>query len=234
MKSLIKNYKKEFIIMGILIGLILIIFLFQIFQSKETTNKILENHDYIIEKESLKEENIITHRLPYINLNNKAAELINKEIISKYYLLKETENSIFDYTYTKTDDIISLLITSSICEYGDSCKAEYISYNFDIKNNKLLNNEDLLNMYNYDLDIIEKTIKNKLNEYYNHELTNKYIDKNMSFEQYLSDRNIDDYNDVNIYINKDNKIIIYKTYTLSSGISIDEEFISNPFEFEIN
>lgn len=236
MRDILNNNKKEIIIISIIVIITLMIFIIQKATSNQNiqNNKLLKNEDYIIEKEIIKEKENVIYRLPYINLNNKKIEKINNSIFEKYYLTKETKDSIFDYKYTQIDDFISIIIMISTCENGDSCKSEYISYNLDLKNNKVLNNKEVLEQYNLDLNVIESTIKNKLNEYYNYELSNRYIDNSITFEKYLSEREIENFEDVSLYVDENNKIKIYKTYTLSSGINLEEEFIDDPFMFEIN
>jgi len=232
-KKYIEIYKKEFTIIIVILIAIILIYIISFFTSSKDENKIFNHEDYIIEKEKFDDENG-KYVLPYINIENKKVKEINKKIIEDYYKVKLTNNGTFDYLYTKKDKFISLLTISSFFTDGDSSQMEYNSYNIDVENNKVLSNEDVLKIYNYDIEYVKEIIKNKMYSYYQFEIDNNYIEKLYTFEDYLTDRDLTIDDNFNIYIDEDNKLKVYKTFNLSYAMTFDEYFLSNPYEFEIN
>ena len=72
-------------------------------------------------------------------------------------------------------------------------------------------------------------------EYYNYEKKMNYID-NISFNEYLK---ILDYtpitiDNMNLYIDNKNDLYNFKDYTLSEGMSIDEDFPYITIKFKLN
>lgn len=135
-----KGTKKIIILLVVLITATIALFLLKNYMDKD--NKILNAKDYIIEKETEYSKDETKGLLPLINLKGNEIEKINNEILGLYYGIAYKEYDIFKYEYNLHDDILSLLITITIVDDSEYGKIEYHSYNINVKDNKVLNNNE--------------------------------------------------------------------------------------------
>ena len=136
-------------------------------------NKVnyLENNSYKITKNEEDKEIIYTGyqidenkindydlnvNIPYININNKTIDEFNKSIKetfetkAKSVLNTKNSNTIYNVNYSAyvTNNILSLVIRSTLKE-GNTAQRDIIqTYNYDLTNQKEISIEDLLEMKN--------------------------------------------------------------------------------------
>ena len=216
--EIIKDNKGKCLTILILLILIIIISIFNIVSEKKVDNKNFKSSNYVFTKY---ENNNV--KCPYININSKTINNINERLIRRYYKLVNEGNKM-DYKYTINNNILSLLITITTKEIGYSTSSiEFISYNINLENNKIIKNNDLIKMYNLSSNEINDYILEELNNYYNIEVDEGYIEnKECDLECYLFMHEIEDINsNIVYYIDKNNKLIAYLNHELET-IYFDE------------
>ena len=94
----------------------------------------------------------VNAQIPVLNINADSAKQINSEITSEYYnkanaiMRKNEGNTIYTVTYAAfiNEDILSLVIKSSLKEQGKSEKVTIKTYCYSLPEKKQLSFEDLL------------------------------------------------------------------------------------------
>lgn len=205
-----KGTKKIIILLVVLITATIALFLLKNYMDKD--NKILNAKDYIIEKETEYSKDETKGLLPLINLKGNEIEKINNEILGLYYGIAYKEYDIFKYEYNLHDDILSLLITITIVDDSEYGKIEYHSYNINVKDNKVLNNNELIESLDISNVKLKNEIENRLKKYYSMDSLNS----NNSYEEYKETLGYD-FKNVYLYINE-NKLYAYITLGLTPGL----------------
>jgi len=137
--------------------------------------KIKEKKDYIyakyqgnIEKEN---EYSINVNIPFININSELANKYNKEIedifVKKINDIGENpKNEIYtvDYTSNIKEDVLSLIIKSTLKQQGGTQRIIIKTYCFNIKDQTEINLEDILNNKNKNKDEIQEKIFQKIKQ----------------------------------------------------------------------
>lgn len=124
---------------------------------------VLENRqEQAIDKITSENYLKIDYRVPYLNLTGNIAKGINSEIANIKNSLEEIEEyegmfKKINYTYYKEGDIISLgmQVSSGTRNSGDF-STQYLGWNIDIKNNRLLSLEDMCENFKFDIGDINK------------------------------------------------------------------------------
>ena len=152
-------------------------------------NKVnyLENNSYKITKNEEDKEIIYTGyqikenkindydldvNIPYININNKIIDEFNEsiketfEVKAKSLLNTKNSNSIYSVNYSAyiTNNILSLVIRSTLKE-GTSAQRDIVqTYNYDVTNQKEITIEDLLDMKNVTKQKANSIIREEIKE----------------------------------------------------------------------
>ena len=108
-------------------------------------------------------------RIPYINIDNEKVDEFNKEIedfINKTnsVLKSENRNTIYTVEYVANiqDDILSVMIRSNLKEGASAQRVIIQTYNYDLRNNKEIDLEEVLRIENVDKSEIQEKIKNEI------------------------------------------------------------------------
>ena len=242
MKNLIIENKKSILI--IIILLILIITLTIFINSRNKNNTLLVN-TYVskLEKGKVKLNNspcdldnvLEYNNVPYFNLSNNVFNQLNEEILTEILLRACYQGGFIDYEASINKNILSVALNISYDTDDDLAYLKYKTYNIDTNTNTKISNEELLKIYKLNKEQVENIVFSKLMEYYNYEKKMNYID-NISFNEYLK---ILDYtpitiDNMNLYIDNKNDLYNFKDYTLSEGMSIDEDFPYITIKFKLN
>ena len=152
-------------------------------------NKVnyLENNSYKITKNEEDKEIIYTGyqidenkindydlnvNIPYININNKTIDEFNKniketfEIKAKSVLNTQNSGTIYNVNYSAyiTNNILSLVIRSTLKE-GNSAQRDIVqTYNYDLINQKEITVDELLDMKNVTKQEANTKIRNEIKE----------------------------------------------------------------------
>ena len=137
----------------------------------------------------------INVNIPYININNTNTENINKEIIALFYnkineIMTATNESetIYNVKYKAyvNDNILSLVINSTLKEGESSQRTIIKTYNYNLTSNEILNIDRILNYRALD----SKNVQNKINATIKEAAQTAKQYKELGYTKYL--RNTDD------------------------------------------
>ena len=224
---------KKVIIMLIFISILIISIIFYLSSNKKYNyTKILDNKNYDIVYDKINSDK---DKVPYININNSLIFNINQEIDSLYqnYLIFSPDG--FNYDYSVSGDILSIIIKSYVVQ-PESTHYDiiYKSYNIDLKEMKLLTNKEILDRYNISEDKMKYYLYNKYLNYYNDLIEKKFFEeKQCDFSCFLENKNIDYFlEDDNFYINN-NHLELYKYFNIFTEFNEEKYFNEDSFHFII-
>ena len=132
--------------------------------------KIKQDEDLVYTnytKEEKNEKHEIDVNLPYININNEETDNFNKEIENTFKgkaeeILKDSNQNIIyivKYKAYVENNILSLVIYSDLKQNTSAQRVIVQTFNFDLKENKKLTLEDIINSF----DLKKADVQNKIN-----------------------------------------------------------------------
>ena len=125
-------------------------------------------YTYYTKDENKKNSYDLNLNIPYINIDNETIAAYNEEIRQTYEekaestLQTENENIIYTLQYEATieNDILSLIIRANLKEGSSAQRLIIQTFNYDLKNNKEITLEELINLK--ELNVRE--VQNKIDE----------------------------------------------------------------------
>jgi hypothetical protein len=114
-------------------------------------------------------------QIPILNINTDKAKEINAEIKSEFYdkannVMRRTDGyTIYTVTYASfvNEDILSIVIKSSLKEENKAEKVSVKTYNYSIPEGKLKSLNDLIDLKGTTKEDVQKTIDNDIKTAYN-------------------------------------------------------------------
>ncbi len=176
------------------------------------------------------------NKMNTFDVNSENVDYIDNFLINLESNLKE-KNIDFVSEKAKNKDIYSILVVMEDSD-EDIKSNNYLSYNINIKTKKVMNNEEVANSFGYSLDDIFKAINKRLEDLYQDEIKEGFVEKNeCDFECYKSYyRGIENIEDIYSLYVKDNKLYIYVSIKVISAAS-DEDYFKklnyNPYKIEL-
>lgn len=136
---------------------------YKIQKVKQDENLVYTNYT----KEDKNEKHEIDVNLPYININNEETDNFNKEIENTFKgkaeeILKDSNQNIIyivKYKAYVENNILSLVIYSDLKQNTSAQRVIVQTFNFDLKENKKLTLEDIINSF----DLKKADVQNKIN-----------------------------------------------------------------------
>lgn len=227
-----KTNNKPIILLLLSILLIIFIIFYVIVKS------YYSNYNYL--KEDKKEYLVYTRynqnniEVPYINVKSNNIQSINNEIVNYCNKYSHIENIQISYEYDISGKYLSLIINilNEDAEYGP--EVNFKTYIIDLKSKKIIKDKELLEMFNVSLDTVSEKIKGQLEEYYNDEVKEGYLEKEeCNYECFLKYRDINNYLDDIEYAIKGGKLVVFKPFKFKSIYGEEEFFNDSHFEFAI-
>ena len=231
---MVKNRKKmkndKVLLVGILIVVIIIIFIYA-FSNKSSFNKykVFSNRAFVY---SIYNNDKYDISVPSINIKGDKVNIINNTIIDKANDFLQYEGNTISYSYEINEKIISLAV-----QYfnGEGKKYSIDVYNINYITRDLLNNEDMLGLYNISQSDVNPIIEGKFIEYYNKLLEKNIYNNECDYERcFLGLREIDgDFGkDVSYYI-KNGNLYAIKTFNIYSVYDEEKYFSAKNFFIQI-
>ena len=136
--------------------------------------KINQNQDlvytYYTKEENKENSYDLNLNIPYINIDNEIINKYNQEIKQTYEekaqntLQTESENIVYSVQYEATieNNILSLIIRANLKQASSAQRLIIQTYNYDLKNNKEVSLEDVINSKQLTVEDVEKKIKEKI------------------------------------------------------------------------
>lgn len=154
--------------------------------------------------------------IPHINIKNEIVDKYNKEIEdifvnkAKNVLQSENKNIIYtvEYVANVQEDILSVMIRSNLKEGSSAQRVIIQTYNYDLRNNKEINLEEVLKIKNIDKEEMQKQINSEI------ELEQKKVEdlKKLGYNIYNRDTSSNIYDiekSGEFYLTSDTLYIIY-------------------------
>jgi hypothetical protein len=223
--------KDKKIILVIITSLIIVFILFYFINNRKYNyKKLLENNNYDIVYNRVATG---TDKVPYINIKNEQITKINQEIDDLYqeYLLFSPDG--FHYEYNVSGKILSLIITAYIV-HPESTHYDiiYRSYNYDLKEGKLLTDQDILKQFDIPENKMEYFLYNKFLNYYNSLIANGYFtEEQCDFNCFLENKNVENLLDDNYYYINNNHLELYKYFNIFTDYNEENYFKEKDFHF---
>ena len=112
--------------------------------------------------------------IPYINIDNETIAVYNEEIKQTYeataerILQTENKNIIYSMQYEATieNDILSLIIRVNLKEGSNAQRLIIQTFNYDLKNNKEINLEEMINLKQLNTNDVQNKINEEINSEY--------------------------------------------------------------------
>ena len=174
--------------------------------------------------------------VPTINLKGQTIQDVNDEITKKANDLLGKEDNEVSYLYSVNGQILSLTVIYS--DYARDIGYPLITpvtYNYDIKNKKLLSSTELLNIFNVTESTVEKKIKETMYSYYEQEVEEKILTSDCDYNCFLKSRGMEDNNflqDVQYYISK-GQLYAVKGFDIYSRFEEEKFFTLEHFYINI-
>lgn len=136
---------------------------------KEEQDKSLVYTKYEKKESKLNSFDLEVH-IPHINIKNETVEQYNKEIedifvnIAMNVLQSENRNIVYtvEYAANVQDDILSVMIKSNLKEGSNAQKVIIQTYNYDLRNNKEINLEEVLRVEGLDKQVVQSKINSEI------------------------------------------------------------------------
>lgn len=189
-------------------------------ESEYNNKKEFDNKNLVYTKYSQQENKLNSYNLditiPNINVKSDIVNKYNQEIEKTFVnkgreiLSTENQNIIYQVNYTATvqEGILSLIIQSFFKEGTNAQRSIIKTYNYDLRNNKELSLEEVLQIKKLETATVETKIKDKIKK--EHDGAQSLISLGYS----VFDRNVDDdmyklENTKEFYLTNDTLYIIY-------------------------
>ena len=225
------------LVFKIIIPILIVIFVITIFLDLNSPdneiNKIKESEDLVY---LLKEQG--TTKIPRINLKDiDGIEDINKRILN---IGKECINNKYgmSYEWNYSKQFLSIVIMVISKDNLKNNTYNFITYNFDLESNRVVNKDELLDSFGVDERYVKAIIKGKLREYYDDEVEKKIIEgERCNFDLcflYMRKIENENYLDKVAYYVSNGHLIAYKPLYIASDYNEEKYYTTDKFAFVIN
>ena len=170
--------------------------------------------------------------VPNINikkLNNNINNEINK-LVEPYL---EKENVSIEYKYNINGNILSLIIIISETKDESAPNLYFKTYNINLKKLKVLSDKEVLNLFDTNKSKITKGINEIFTNYYNEELEYNII-PNMTYQEYLKMRKLDNINDKLYFYISNNNLEVFVQYNIFSEVEKSFYLEDVGYSFNLN
>lgn len=170
--------------------------------------------------------------VPNINikkLNNNINNEINK-LVEPYL---EKENVSIEYKYNINGNILSLIIIISETKDESAPNLYFKTYNINLKKLKVLSDKEVLNLFDTNKSKITKGINEIFTNYYNEELKYNII-PNMTYQEYLKMRKLDNINDKLYFYISNNNLEVFVQYNIFSEVEKSFYLEDVGYSFNLN
>ena len=171
-------------------------------------------YTYYTKNENKKNSYDLNLNIPYINIDNETIAAYNEEIKQTYeataerILQIENKNIIYSMQYEATieNDILSLIIRVNLKEGTNAQRLIIQTFNYDLKNNKEINLEEMINLKQLNTNDVQNRINEEINSEYQRvedlrSLGYEIFERNLENEMYKIENSQEFFvKDGNIYI----------------------------------
>ena len=190
---------------------------------------------YTIKKQENSSQDGVYDEVPTINLDTEEFTKINNNILKKYEEISTKSDYDYSYKFNQSDNILALKITYA---YYPNDTAIYPiryfeTYNINLKNGKVLSDEEILKMYRLKSEKVNEFLEAKFKGFYSDLVNSKfYTEKECNYKCFLSNRGIsDNYLNGTSYYIENGSLTVFKYYYIYSDYNEDEYFKNTNYQF---
>ena len=145
----------------------------------------------------------------------------------------EKENVSIEYKYNINGNILSLIIIISETKDESAPNLYFKTYNINLKKLKVLSDKEVLNLFDTNKSKITKGINEIFTNYYNEELKYNII-PNMTYQEYLKMRKLDNINDKLYFYISNNNLEVFVQYNIFSEVEKSFYLEDVGYSFNLN
>ena len=223
-KSSSKNKLYAYMVFAIIAIFILLIYGISLLSNRNDTKSLLidKKHDIVYTSYENKEYD---KQVPAVNIKDISNDInVNINNFVEPYIDKMT-NKIY-YNYQINGNILSLIVILENYEIEGPADVRYMAYTIDLKELKVLSNEDIYNLFGFNEEYLLRVLDNNFKSYYKDAKNKKIFDSSISYEEYLRLHEITNFRD-QIYCYIDNgKLNVYLDYNEWASNETEDYFVS--------
>ncbi len=230
------EYMKRVISQPIVLGvflffvfLIIVFFSFSLFsQEKEV--------DYThLKKDSDREYIVLDATIPQFNLSSSGVSELNKKIEKDFLFYRGQIGVTYDIKSYLSSSILSLVISFTYTEEGNTLyeTTKYCTYNYDLENEVILSDKELLDLYGLTTKHVKKFLEQKFKNFYYHQLSKKQIDSSSSYSYFLQSKGIDNYMDNTSFAVEKGSLVCYRPFYITPVNDDYKNFTTKDFRFVV-
>lgn len=235
MSKLSDGTKRRIVICITVVSIVLMIVVFYLKKQYDNLGNIKTyNNNYLVYTKKSNDKGHYYKNVPYLNIKSEVAKAINENISAFLEEYLDDDNVAISYEYDLSGDILSLVI--KVTDYNTNYAPEiyFKSFNYNIKDESLVSDLKLLELFNTDESFVESVIESKFQDYYNEEVEEGYFDeRECDYNCFLGYREVENYLDNVTYYVKNGKLVAFKPFIFSSIYGEEEFFKDEHFKFVI-
>ena len=226
------NNKNRIILLIVVLFLAIVYIIYHYAVRDNTFDKYKKDKSKNIIYSVYKEKDV---NVPNINLKGVAIDEINNIIIDKANEFLRGKNNI-TYNFDINGKILSLVIQYT--DYYDEGGYPIVTcdvYNINFYESKVLDNSEVLALYNITEEDVEPIVQSRFGEFYNELTEQKYYHGECDYDCFLSLRGIKNGNymaNINYYI-KGGNLYALKTFKIYSPLKEENYFSPSDFLIQI-
>jgi len=225
----IKKFKiilKKPILLCIILSFIC--FLFFIFRDSEA--------DYTHLKKDYNQEYIIlAASIPQFNLASFEIDDLNKKIEDDFLFYRNQIGVTYGIKSYLSSSILSLVVSFTYTEEGNTLyeTTKYCTYNYDLENQAVFSNQDLLDLYDLTSKQVSMFLEQKFKNFYYNQLSEHQIDSSSSYSYFLQSKGINDYIDEVSFSVENGSLICYRPFYITPVNDDYKNFTIEDFRFVV-
>ena len=192
--------------------------------------KIDKNKFIIYTKYQTKKGNYVQY-IPFVNIKSSTVDLVNQDIDLFMEDFKDQDNCVISYQYNISGIVMSILLKAVDYNTEYAPRVYFRSYNINLSNQEVINNDSLLALFNTDYANVSGIIENRFKYYYQDIVNNEYYASDeCDYNCFLKYREVDDYLENVSYYVENGDLYAYKPFVFYSIYGEENYFTDDSFE----
>lgn len=226
-----RNLIKSYILFVVVFIIILLTYGIYLLSNKNDTKSLLINKSYNIIYTSY-EDKVNEKQVPAVNIKGISKEInTNINNFVSPYIDKKT-NRIY-YLNEINGNILSLIIVIENYEKEGPADYKYLSYNINLKELKVLSNQDIYKLFGISDEYLLRMFYDKFKIYYEDSINKGIIKSNVSYDNYLKSHEITNFINESYYYISNSKLHVYLDYNEWTSDETENYYVSIGHDFEI-
>ena len=188
-----------------------------------------------LKKDSDREYIVLDATIPQFNLSSSGVSELNKKIEKDFLFYRGQIGVTYDIKSYLSSSILSLVISFTYTEEGNTLyeTTKYCTYNYDLENEVILSDKELLDLYGLTTKQVKKFLEQKFKNFYYHQLSKKQIDSSSSYSYFLQSKGIDNYMDNTSFAVEKGSLVCYRPFYITPINDDYKNFTTKDFRFVV-